>query len=61
MGLFDSILGAVSGKSGASGEANPLIGSSRRSPRAKRRSARFGQQICTEWPGERISIVGRHG
>ena len=26
MGLFDSILGAVSGKSGASGEANPLIG-----------------------------------
>lgn len=26
MGLFDSILGAVSGKSGASGEANPLMG-----------------------------------
>jgi uncharacterized protein YidB (DUF937 family) len=26
MGLFDSILSAVSGKSGASGEANPLIG-----------------------------------
>src|SRR6201993_5137539 len=26
MGLFDSILGAVSGQSGASGEANPLIG-----------------------------------
>jgi uncharacterized protein YidB (DUF937 family) len=26
MGLLDSILGAVSGKSGASGEANPLIG-----------------------------------
>ena len=26
MGLLDSILGAVSGQSGASGEANPLIG-----------------------------------
>ena len=26
MGLLDSILGAVSGKSGASGEASPLIG-----------------------------------
>src|SRR5436190_7165079 len=26
MGLLDSILGAVSGKSGAPGEANPLIG-----------------------------------
>jgi uncharacterized protein YidB (DUF937 family) len=26
MGLFDSILGAVSGKTDASGEANPLIG-----------------------------------
>ena len=26
MGLFDSILGAVSGKSDASGQANPLIG-----------------------------------
>src|SRR5215472_13402689 len=26
MGLLDSILGAVSGKSGASGEANPLMG-----------------------------------
>jgi uncharacterized protein YidB (DUF937 family) len=26
MGLLDSILGAVGGKSGASGEANPLIG-----------------------------------
>jgi uncharacterized protein YidB (DUF937 family) len=26
MGLLDSILGAASGKSGASGEANPLIG-----------------------------------
>ena len=26
MGLFDSILSAVSGKSGASGEANPLMG-----------------------------------
>jgi len=26
MGLLDSILGAVSGKSGSSGEANPLIG-----------------------------------
>ena len=26
MGLLDSILGAVSGKSGASGQANPLIG-----------------------------------
>jgi len=26
MGLFDSILGAVSGKSGASGEENPLTG-----------------------------------
>jgi uncharacterized protein YidB (DUF937 family) len=26
MGLFDSILGTVSGKSGASGQANPLIG-----------------------------------
>ena len=26
MGLFDSILGAVSGKSDASGEANPLMG-----------------------------------
>ncbi len=26
MGLFDSILGAVSGQSGASGEANPLMG-----------------------------------
>ena len=26
MGLFDSLLGAVSGQSGASGEANPLMG-----------------------------------
>ena len=26
MGLLDSVLGAVSGQSGASGEANPLIG-----------------------------------
>src|SRR6266436_8804894 len=26
MGLFDSILGAVTGKTDASGEANPLIG-----------------------------------
>ena len=26
MGLLDSILGAASGKSGASGEAGPLIG-----------------------------------
>jgi uncharacterized protein YidB (DUF937 family) len=26
MGLFDSILGAVSGESGGSGQANPLIG-----------------------------------
>src|SRR5215831_7161435 len=26
MGLFDSILGAISGQSGATGEANPLVG-----------------------------------
>src|SRR6476469_10598867 len=35
--------------------------SSRRSPRAERRSARSGQQICAKRPGERIPVVGGHG
>ena len=51
MGLFDSILGAVSGKSDASGEAGPANRDSQRSPRTERRLAMPCQQIFTERSG----------
>ena len=51
MGLLDSILSAVSGKSDVSGEAAPLIRDSQRSPRTERRLAGPCQQIFTERPG----------
>jgi hypothetical protein len=61
MGLFDSILGAASEKGDTSGQANPLIGIVGGLLAQSGRAAGFGQQIRTEWSGERIPIVGWHG
>ena len=61
MGLFDSILGAASGEGGASGQANPLIGIVGGLLAQSGGLQGLANKFATEWPWERIPIVGWDG